>query len=143
IDELHIEGVPFDRLETLVEADFAEHWQQTLHFLRIVGRSWPEILAQRGMIDAIDRRNRLRRLQAARWRAAPPGHPVIAAGSTGTQPATRELLAVVAKLPEGCVVLPGLDQVLDEVGWAAIDPTHPQAGLRELLQTLAMERAAV
>ncbi len=143
IDELQIEGVPFDRLETVVESDFAEHWQQTLRFLRIVGKSWPEILAQRGAIDAVDRRNRLLRLQAARWRAAPPGHPVIAAGSTGTQPATRELLAVVAALPDGCVVLPGLDQALDETGWGAVDVTHPQAGLRDLLLALDAERAAV
>ena len=35
--------------------------------------------------------------QAARWRAAPPDDPVIAAGSTGSIPATAELLDVVAR----------------------------------------------
>ena len=143
IDELQIEGVAFERLETVVEAGFAEHWQHTLSFLRIVGQHWPAILAERGAIDAVDRRNRLLRLQAARWRATPPDHPVIAAGSTGTQPATRELLTVVASLPQGAVVLPGLDQILDEPSWDALDPTHPQAGLRELLRALGAARDSV
>ncbi len=143
VDELHIEGVPFDRLKTVVDDGFAEHWRHTLEFLRIIGENWPAILAGRGVIDAVDRRNRLLRLQAARWRKAPPGHPVVAAGSTGTQPATRELLAVVASLPAGCVVLPGLDQMLDAASWQALDTSHPQAGLRELLTALGAERLAV
>lgn len=143
IDELQIEGVPFDRLATVVDAGFAEHWQHTLSFLKIVGEHWPAILAERGCVDAVDRRNRLLRLQAERWRARPPDHPVIAAGSTGTQPATRELLTTVASLPAGCVVLPGLDQVLDDASWAVLDPAHPQAGLRDLLSALDMQRTAV
>lgn len=143
LDELQIEGVPFERLETVVEAGFAEHWQHTLSFLRIVGRHWPDILSERGAIDAVDRRNRLLRQQAAHWRATPPDHPVVAAGSTGSQPATRALLTVVASLPQGSVVLPGLDQILDDASWEALDPTHPQAGLRELLKALGAVRNAV
>ena len=37
-------------------------------------------------------------------------YPVIAAGSTGTVPATARLLATIASLPNGAVVLPGLDK---------------------------------
>jgi ATP-dependent helicase/nuclease subunit B len=143
LDELAIHGVPFDKLEGLVEGNFSTHWQRTLKFLDIVGRAWPEILAERGQIDAIDRRTRAIRAQAERWRAAPPTTPVIAAGSTGSQPATRELLAVVAQLPQGSIVLPGLDRDLDEESWSKLDPTHPQFGLRELLGALKMERRQV
>ncbi len=46
---------------------------------------------------------------ARQWRASPPSDPVIAAGSTGSMPATAELLGVVARLPKGAVILPGLD----------------------------------
>ena len=55
---------------------------------------------------------RIQALQAlaARLQAAPPHGWVIAAGSTGSIPATAELLAVIARLPQGAVVLPGLDQ---------------------------------
>jgi ATP-dependent helicase/nuclease subunit B len=143
LDELAIEGVPFDRLEGLVDGNFAGHWQRTLKFLGIVGEAWPQVLAERGQIDAIDRRTRAIRAQAARWRENPPPAPVIAAGSTGSQPATRELLSVVAGLPQGKVVLPGLDRDMDERSWAVLDETHPQFGLRDLLKALGCARTAV
>jgi ATP-dependent helicase/nuclease subunit B len=143
LDELAIDGVPFDRLEALVDGNFATHWQRTLRFLAIVGEHWPRILAERGQIDALDRRTRSIRAQAARWRKRPPLTPVIAAGSTGSQPATRELLATIAGLPRGAVVLPGLDREIDDASWAKLDPTHPQFGLRELLAALGHERTDV
>src|SRR5882757_3915360 len=143
LDELAIDGVPFDRLTGLVEGNFAGHWQQTLKFLAIVGEHWPAILNERGQIDALDRRTRSIRAQATRWRAEPPAGPVIAAGSTGSQPATRELLSVIAGLPQGAVVLPGLDRDMDDESWAKLEPTHPQFGLRELLGTLGRERGTV
>ena len=43
-----------------------------------------------------------------------PTGPVIAAGSTGSIPATAELLSAIARLPRGAVVLPGLDREIDE-----------------------------
>jgi ATP-dependent helicase/nuclease subunit B len=143
LDELAIEGVPFERLEGLVDGNFASHWQRTLKFLGIVGEAWPQVLAERGQIDAIERRTQAIRAQAARWRENPPSTPVIAAGSTGSQPATRELLSVVAGLPQGKVVLPGLDRDMDERSWSALDETHPQFGLRELVKALGRERADV
>jgi len=143
LDELAIDGVPFDRLEALVEGSFATHWQRTLRFLAIVGEHWPKILAARGQIDAIDRRTRSIRAQAARWRERPPATPVIAAGSTGSQPATRDLLAAIAGLPQGVVVLPGLDREIDEESWTKLDPTHPQFGLRDLLLALGCTRHEV
>ena len=42
---------------------------------------------------------------------------MIAAGSTGSMPATATLLATIAKLPHGAVVLPGLDTDLDDATW--------------------------
>jgi len=143
LDELAIDGVAFDRLERLVEGNFAHHWQRTVQFLAIVGEHWPRLLAARGQIDPLERRTRSIRAQADRWRAAPPATPVIAAGSTGTQPATRELLKVIADLPNGAVVLPGLDKDMDEESWLKLDPTHPQYALRELLAALGRERQAV
>lgn len=143
LDELAIEGVSFERLESLVEGNFASHWQRTLRFLAIVGEHWPQVLADRGQIDAIERRTQAIRAQATRWRAEPPATPVIAAGSTGSQPATRELLSVIAALPQGRVVLPGLDRDMDERSWNELDETHPQFGLRELLKALGCKRQDV
>ncbi len=143
LDELAIEGVSFDRLEGLVEGNFASHWQRTLKFLAIVGEHWPQMLAARGRIDAIERRTLAIRNQARRWRERPPQTPVIAAGSTGSQPATRDLLAAIVELPQGAVVLPGLDHDMDDASWEALDPSHPQYGLRELLSALGRARSDV
>ena len=143
LDELAIDAVPFEKLEKLVERGFAHHWRRTLRFLAIVGEAWPKVLAERGQIDALDRRTRSIRAQAERWRLRPPASPVIAAGSTGSQPATRELLSVIAALPQGVVVLPGLDRDMDEASWQELEPTHPQFGLRELLAALGRERSQV
>ena len=133
----------FDRLEGLVEGNFASHWQRTLKFLAIVGEHWPQMLAARGRIDAIERRTLAIRNQARRWRERPPQTPVIAAGSTGSQPATRDLLAAIVELPQGAVVLPGLDHDMDDASWEALDPSHPQYGLRELLSALGRARSDV
>ncbi|MBX3497959.1 MAG: double-strand break repair protein AddB [Alphaproteobacteria bacterium] len=143
LDELQIAGVPLDALSGLVADDHADHWRGTLEFLGILRTRWPQELRRLGAIDPVDRRSRALRAQAAQWRAQPPAHAVIAAGSTGTQPATRELLAAIADLPLGCVVLPGLDLDLDEEGWAALDETHPQFALRELLAGLGRLRHEV
>ncbi|MEI9901900.1 MAG: hypothetical protein WDN31_19315 [Hyphomicrobium sp.] len=143
LDELAIDGVPFDKLEALVEGNFASHWRRTLDFLAIVGKTWPDVLKERGQVDALDRRTQSIRAQAERWRAQPPETPVIAAGSTGSQPATRALLAAIASLPNGAVVLPGLDRDMDEASWDEIEPSHPQFGLKELLAALNLQRADV
>ncbi|MEX6724469.1 double-strand break repair protein AddB [Parapedomonas caeni] len=143
LDQLIIERVPPAALREATPEVHAEHWRQTLDFLAIVLDAWPRHLAERGLIDAAERRNRLLDRLARRWRDAPPATPIIAAGSTGSIPATAELLKVVARLPEGCVVLPGLDADLDDDAWAAIDPRHPQHGLKLLLDTLDVGRHEV
>lgn len=143
LDRVQTERLGFDRLAELVPDDLAEHWQVTVEFLRIVSEHWPAVLAEEGALDPADRRDRLLSARAAAWRARPPDGPVIAAGVTGTNPATTELLTAVARLPQGEVVLPGLDRVLDGAAWAALDDTHPQFGLARLLEAIGLDRADV
>ena len=69
------------------------------------------------------------RREAARLAFARPDQPFIAAGSTGSIKATGALLKAIAGLPNGAVVLPGLDQMMDEPSWLAVGPTHPQHAL--------------
>ncbi len=145
IDAVWTEGVRFERLAALVPEDYARHWQVTLEFLRIVTEHWPAILAERGQTDPAQRRNLVLEAQARLWRADPPAGPVIAAGVTGSIPAAADLLAVVADLPQGAVVLPGLDQESDPATWDAIhgDEAHPQHGLAHLLDQLGVARDSV
>ncbi len=142
LDQVQTEGLDFARLEKLVPDAYATHWQITLKFLEIVTTNWPDILREEGVIDPAEHRNRVFALQAKIWAASAHG-PVVAAGSTGSIPATADLLAVIARMKDGCVVLPGLDTVLDDPSWALLEESHPQFGLKHLLGRISIERDAV
>ena len=144
MDAVETEGVDLSALDAIVPDDLATHWESTVEFLKIVTEHWPRYLADNGLVSPVERRNALMAREAERLAQGSP-HPVIAAGSTGTVPATARLLKVIASLPNGAVVLPGLDLALDEDSWASLadHPEHPQAGMAELLRKLDATRADV
>lgn len=132
------------RLADLVPEEHARHWQITLTFLRGVVEAWCGWLDAHGLLDVGVRRVLALRAQAAAWESDPPEDPVIAAGIGvgGTIPAAAELLATVAMLPRGAVVLHGVDRrTMGEV-WEAIQnaPSHPYCSQARLLVAMAAER---
>jgi ATP-dependent helicase/nuclease subunit B len=145
LDEVQASDGTLDDLEHLVPDEHAEHWQKVILFLDILRRHWPGALAEIACLDPADRRNRVLAAQIEEWRRAPPAHPVIAAGITGGVPAVVELVAAVAALPDGRVVLPGLARDAEPEDWSgfAIDPTHPQHLLALLLDRLGLDPAEV
>ena len=144
LDGLQIEEVAIgDGLAALVDAELAEHWQVSRAFLEAALAAWPERLASLGLVDVSERRVRLLRRLAERWTDQPPQGVVVAAGSTGTAPATRDLLIAIAGAPEGCVVLPGLDQHLADKAWAKVDVQHPQGALKRLLDHARVAKGEV
>src|SRR5215468_9900535 len=150
MDDLTTRQVPWEQLDQLVPDRFDQYWQLTLQFLQIARQAWPAILAERGAIEPAARRDLLIAAEARRLAFQSDG-PVIAAGSTGSMPATAQLLATIAKLPHGAVVLPGLDTELDEPSWTMIAgdaeghpaPGHPQFALQALLARMGITREAV
>ena len=152
IDDMTTRGVPWERLDNLVPDELDEYWQLTLKFLQIAIKQWPEVLRERGVIEAVTRRDLLIKAEAARL-ARKTDAPVIAAGSTGSIPATAELIATIARLPHGAVVLPGLDTDLDDESWKLIAgdenkriapaPGHPQFAMQALLTRIGIGRDAV
>lgn len=145
IDQVDTEGLDFTSLEKLVPERYAEHWGETLQFLQIVAQHWPAVQAEFGCIGPAERRRRLHELQITAWALEPPENPVIAAGSTGSIPSTADLLAAVAALPRGEVILPGLDRDTDEAAWTSVagDPAHPQHTMARLLLRLGVTRDQV
>ncbi|MAL08106.1 MAG: double-strand break repair protein AddB [Maricaulis sp.] len=122
------------------------HLQESVDFLSIVGSLWPQRLAELGLSDPAQRRSALLHALAERWRETPPRGPVIVAGSTGSIPAAADLMAAVAMLDLGCVVLPGLDTEADDAAWDAIDTglsQHPQWPLKAFLDQMSVSRADV
>ncbi|HEY8950418.1 MAG TPA: double-strand break repair protein AddB [Rhizomicrobium sp.] len=142
-DDAETEGIDLSKLETLVPAHFAEHWRKVWAFLDIVRQNWPAILEEEGAMDPMVCRNASLAALAAHLENHPPQGPVIAAGSTGSIPATANLLRVIANLPNGSVVLPGLDRDLDLESWNELDPGHPQYGMKQLLGRIGVERKDV
>jgi ATP-dependent helicase/nuclease subunit B len=144
MDAFTTEEVGWDKLATAVDADYSRYFEITRDFVRIVAENWPRILHERQASDPAQRRNLLIAAEAKRLLRERPQAPIVAAGSTGSVPATAALLAAIAGLPNGAVVLPGLDTHLDEASWRAIggagrgetDPVHghPQAILHGLLE---------
>ncbi|WP_137754039.1 double-strand break repair protein AddB [Sphingopyxis sp. L1A2A] len=159
IDQLHYEEIAPARLGDIETAlgDLAEHWQASWQRLRLLVDHWPAMLAATGHVDRADRRNRLLARVSAGWRAAPPARFVVAAGVTTAAPAIARLLRTVADLPQGMVMLPGLDLSMAAEEWDALGPTkpdpekpgerpletHPQYHLKLLLGRMGIARDEV
>jgi ATP-dependent helicase/nuclease subunit B len=150
MDDVETAGVGFDRIATLAPDDHAEYYRLTLSFLRIVSEHWPQYLAEKERSDPSARRDALTRAAAARIAGGMSG-PVVAAGSTGSIPATAALLKAVAHATNGAVVLPGLDCTMDDDGWEAIGRpgaanaayASPQFGMKQLIAAVGIERTDV
>lgn len=137
MDQIYTENLDLALLPQLVDREeLAHHWQITTEFLDILRLHWPKILSEQGVIDAADRRNRLLLSLNKHWQDNTPDYPVIAAGSTGSIPATAALLKTVANLGQGCVILPGFDNQMKETAWQDVTEGHPQATLKNLLHVM-------
>jgi ATP-dependent helicase/nuclease subunit B len=156
MDDMVTRGVAWDALDKLVPDQFDKYWQHSLDFLRIAHKAWPDHLREIGRIEPAARRDLLIEAEAARLTVHHDG-PVIAAGSTGSMPATAKFLHAVAGLKQGAVVLPGLDTDLDDDAWQTIggirDPqgkfttppasNHPQYAMQGLLDRFGIKRGDI
>src|SRR6187551_1156896 len=158
VEEIGPEDLVGDRVIELV-GDLSRHWIDSLWLFSRVQTLWFAELTARGEVDPADRRNRLFRHAAKRWRADPPPTPIVAAGVTSAAKGLAELLRCVARLPQGAVVLPDLDLSLDGEAWDELGTagargaetpfgrgdavTHPQYHLKLLLNRMSIARDEV
>ncbi len=148
--DLAMEELGTDALSKLDDKlpELAAHFQSAHTFVKIVANHWPQFLSDNHLSEPMARRVELLNKAAEIWASEPPGHPVIIAGSTGTLKATARLIKTASTLPQGLVVLPGLDTHIDDIDakfdvWDKIDDQHPQASLKNLLNTLELKRADI
>ena len=160
VEQIGPEELMQDRVLDLL-GDLASQWQEGIRLFARVQALWLDELIARGELDPADRRNRLFRAVARKWRAEPPAHPVVAAGVTSAAPGLTRLLRVVSQLPQGAVILPDLDlsmsdEVWEELGCAGAPQeaggppfargdavTHPQYHLKLLLNRMGVARSEV
>ena len=155
LDALLVEEIePAKLSEAVTESDdLARHWQVSLDRLQAIASEWPKRLRELGCVDLAERRNMLLHSLARRWSAKPPPGFTVAAGITTTAPAVADLLARIAAMPDGMVVLPGLAlaSVLSDDEWKDLGPddnargeeTHPQFHLKLLLDRIGVARDEV
>ena len=155
LDALAIEEVNPAKLKeaSLLAPELAAHWSRAFdRFLAVIER-WPRELEALGKIDRATRRNHLLHAIAKRWATRPPLGFTIAAGITTAAPAVAALLASVARMPDGAVVLPALAlaNAMPDPEWDALGPndegrgveSHPQYHLKRLLERIGVARAEV
>lgn len=139
MDEMRGEGVLPETIRTLDVSDVSGHWQRSLKFIALVesfygpaGDNNPDVEArQRLVIENL----------CAKWQESPPAHPVVVAGSTGSRGATALFMQAVARLPQGAVILPGVDfdmprPIWDRLDTAAAYEDHPQFRFARLMGEL-------
>jgi ATP-dependent helicase/nuclease subunit B len=153
MDDMITRGVGWDALDELVPEQYDKYWQLSVALLDVIRKFWPQELADRGAIEPAKRRDLL--IEAESERLKRSDAPVIAAGSTGSMPATAKLIATIAHLPRGAVVLPGLDMQLDDEAWKGLGGTstawgkdnpgfgHAQFAMQGLLTTIGIPRSDV
>ncbi len=156
MDDMVTRGVGWEALDGLVPDQLDKYWQHSLEFLHIAQQAWPAHLQEIGKIEPATRRDLLIEAEGKRLTAHHDG-PVIAAGSTGSMPSTAEFLHAVSALPQGAVVLPGLDTDLDDDAWQLIGgvreapgkfttppaSNHPQFAMHALLHRFGIKRGDV
>lgn len=155
IGEVETAELDWSALSNIDADDHAVWWQLTLEFLKIASVYWPVRLQELGLASPARHRNAILLSEAERLARHDHKGPVIVAGSTGSLPATARLIDAIAALPNGAVVLPGLDTNMPEEHWKMLHETavdgipdpaifsHPQFGLATLLKRMQSEREVV
>ena len=140
LEEMESEGVAPEVLRNLDVSQYSAHWERSLKFVTIV----QDFLEGIGQAPTRAARARQAVLALTRhWQAAPPQDPVILAGSTGSQGTTALLIEAVAALPQGVVILPGVDFDMPTAAWDDLDDAlsaedHPQFRFRTLMRRLGI-----
>jgi ATP-dependent helicase/nuclease subunit B len=153
MNQISQEETDWADIEAIVPENHANWWQLTSQFLKIIASAWPARLEELQLLDPAMRSAELLHSRAKQYEEGRVSGPVIIAGSTGSVPSTQRLLKAVSRLPQGAVVLPGLDRELPDEEWQILchtnpanDPaieTHPQFGLARLLTALQVDRESV
>ena len=145
MDEMQGENVTPAQIAALDVAGHSAHWARAQAFLGIAA----EYLARSDLGPETQARQRAAvQAQIAQWDHAPPAHPVIVAGSTGSRATMRLLMVAVARLDQGAVLLPGYDFAMPHPAWDDLrDPMtaedHPQARYRRLMTDLGLTPADI
>ena len=113
MDEAQGEGVDMANVMNLDVGEHSAHWDRSKKFLSILANHWE----QNSLTDPQDRMRHVVETYANHWDRIPTNQTILIAGSTGSRGATALFMKAVAKLPNGAVILPGIDDELPKDIW--------------------------
>ncbi|MBL8686016.1 MAG: double-strand break repair protein AddB [Alphaproteobacteria bacterium] len=136
-------NLDWHRLDTIVDTDFAEHWQKTLKFLNILRNLWPQILIEEGSENPETLHQQSLDILSNLWQQHIPTGPVLVGGMPRPTPGVLKLLSAITNLPQGFIILPSFQNsqtplLQQEIRQA---PTHPYYQLFKLLDFLKQDLA--
>jgi double-strand break repair protein AddB len=139
MSEMQGEGVAPETIAGLDVTDQSGHWQRALSFIQLVQQFFAD-----DRLDGEGRQRLVIETLVDRWAETPPNHPIIVAGSTGSRGATSLFMQAVAKLPQGAVILPGLDCDMPAHVWDMMEQKkggedHPQYRFKAFCEALGIQ----
>ena len=148
IKEIHEEGLSLEVLTKLNLDDYSEYWQRNRKFFILI----KEYLDDRKIVSLEQNQWRLIDGLEKKWVDNPPTHPIMVVGSTGSKGITQKLIKLISTLPQGAVVLPGVDFETPKFVWDALGKSkkteipledHPQYRLKELTSKLNIKLSEI
>jgi ATP-dependent helicase/nuclease subunit B len=159
IDALEVDLVDFsDFADIKIEADLAGHWQDAYARLLQILPAYRAALTARKLMGPAERRNHLLAALEQRLAQNVDMPPIIAVGITTSAKAVARVLRRVARMPNGHVILPGVDLDLPDARWDDLSPpnddspsfgrrhnveVHPQFHLKHLLDLMGIDRSEI
>ena len=159
IDALEVDLIDFTQFADIkIEADLAGHWQSAYARLLEILPAYRAALTARKLMGPAERRNHLLAALEQRLAQNVDMPPIIAVGITTSAKAVARLLRRVARLPNGQVILPGVDLALPDARWDDLSPAtddspsfarrrnvevHPQFHLKHLLELMGIDRSEI
>ncbi|WP_295446240.1 double-strand break repair protein AddB [Sphingorhabdus sp. EL138] len=159
IDALEVDLVDFTQFADIkIEADLAGHWQNAYARLLQILPAYRAALTARKLMGPAERRNHLLAALEQRLAQNVDTGPVIAVGITTSAKAVARVLRRVVRMPNGHVILPGVDLNLSDARWDDLSPptedspgfarrrnveVHPQFHLKHLLELMGIDRSEI
>ncbi len=126
------------QLPAIPQDAFAAHWKERLLLFERVMNALDDWMSEHDYSEPIPQYHHEVDALIQHWKHHPPSIPVVAAGSTGSQPATARLLRAIAQLTHGHVILPGLDGSMPQEMLQHVSYSHPQYHIHSLLASMGL-----
>lgn len=159
VDQLDVEEISFERFQNLPsENEIAEHWQKSYALFEVIYKEYRIAMDKMNLSTMVIRRNGLIRSLANNLGQL-SNHPFVAAiGITTSAPAIAYLMRNIARMENGMVIFPHIDQSMDDETWQSLGPhekadddlrakpsleSHPQFHLKLLLDNMGFDRSEI